>query len=523
MSNIALVSVYDKTGIVEFCNELVNLDFKIISTGGTAKILKQAEIPVCEISEITQFPEILEGRVKTLHPKIFGGILAKRTQQHLSQVTDYNIPLINLVCIQLYPFVESFEKGKQIEELIELIDIGGVALLRAAAKNFQDVVVICDMNDYGFIIEKIKQDGQLDLQTRKNLAAKAFAYTSFYDSIISQAFRHRIEISMILNSEDLFKKFTIPLEKVSKLRYGENPHQKASLYRIPGDKNYGLVNAQQLQGKELSFNNFLDLESAWNLVNDFPNETVCVIIKHNNPCGVGKGNNTLDAYKNALESDPVSAFGGVVGFNGEVDGVTADEITKLFLECIIAPSFTTEALEILKSKKNLRVLKCAKKMVESVQDEIEFKNIVNGMLVQTRDIVTFSELKVVTNRKPNIDELEALKFGWKVAKHVKSNAIVLCNEKQTVGIGGGQTSRIDSLKIALEKFHNYFKIQKSNQVMVMASDGFFPFPDCVQLAAKEAVTAIIQPGGSIRDNESIEEANRHNIAMVFTGFRHFKH
>ncbi len=514
---IALLSVYEKIGIKEFAEELVKLNWEIISTGGTAKILREDKIPVKEVSELTGFPEILEGRVKTLHPKIFAGLLSRRKMRtDVEQMEKLELGFIDLVVVNLYPFEDTIMKygtidKKLIPEIIENIDIGGVALLRAGAKNFEDVLVVCSPNDYADVIERIKSN-KLDLEFRRGLAAKAFSYTAYYDSIISDYF----------TLEQFPKRKTIGMTKISSLRYGENPHQKASVYKI-GNVFGSVVNSMKLQGKELSYNNYLDLDSAWNTVCEFI-EPACVIVKHNNPCGVASTGTPLEVYKRALTCDPVSAFGGIIAFNCLVDKQTAEEIIKLFTECIIAPDYSDNALKVFSTKKDLRILKAGTKLNNT---GIEYRTISGGMLVQDRDsYLGLENLKVVTKRKPTPEEFESLKFAWKVCKNVKSNTIVLVRGTQTVGIGAGQMSRIDALRIAISKMNSIEdKLDPDIKKMplVLASDAFFPFGDVPEESAEAGVTAIIQPGGSLRDEESISVCNKNNIAMVFTGVRHFRH
>lgn len=491
----ALISVSDKTGIIEFAKNLKKLDVKIISTGGTAKFLKKAGIPVVSVEEITSFPEILDGRVKTLHPKIHAGILAKKTKKHIDELKKHKIGAIDIVVINLYPFEQ--------KPSVENIDIGGVAMLRAAAKNFENVLAVCDPSDYFHIIDNIKSS-KIDFSFRKKLAAKAFSHTAYYDSLIAGYFA----------KEPFPEKLTAGLKKFSDLRYGENPHQKAAIYEAG--------NLKQLQGKELSYNNYLDMDAAFNLACEFQDPT-CVIVKHNNPCGVASAKNILDAYRNALVCDPVSAFGGVLAFNKNVDNTTAKEVIKIFTECVVAPSYSKDALKIFSQKQNLRVL--IKPLTKKTGQSLEFRSISNGFLVQEKDSKIFDKLKIVTKIKPTKQQLESLKFAFTVAKYVKSNAIVLVRGTQTVGIGAGQMSRIDSLKIANMKMDSISQSPNLSisQSLVLASDAFFPFRDVVDAAAKIGVKSIIQPGGSLKDNDSITACNEHKISMVFTGMRHFRH
>ncbi len=515
-----LISVYDKSGIIEFAQKLENVGLNIFSTGKTAKLLEKNNIKVTEVSKYTEFPEILGGRVKTLHPKVFAGILAKRnSKEHQQQVKEYNIINFDIVVVNLYPFEKTILNISNDEDkILENIDIGGVSLIRAAAKNFNDVVVIVDPNDYKIIIEKIKNN-EVTIEFRKYLAQKAFFHTSRYDSIIANWFLNKNkELDVFLDE------LTIGIKKVSNLRYGENPHQKAALYKLPRyEQNYyTLLEAEKIQGKDLSYNNYLDLDSAYSIIKMF-NESACVIIKHNNPCGVAESKTIFDAYKKALSCDPVSAYGGIIAFNREVDFDTAKEVIKLFTECVIAPGFSIRARKVFEKKKNLILLSLpiGKNNVEN-----EFRQIDGGILLQTKDIILDEEYKIVTKKHPTQQELVSLKFANIVAKQTKSNAIVLVKNKQTVGIGAGQMSRIDALKIAkikMNQMDNYVLKQLNDFSVVLASDAFFPFRDIVDESAKIGVKAIIQPGGSIRDIESINAANEHGIAMVFTGIRHFKH
>ncbi|MCL2798844.1 MAG: bifunctional phosphoribosylaminoimidazolecarboxamide formyltransferase/IMP cyclohydrolase [Endomicrobia bacterium] len=515
----ALLSVSDKTGVVEFAKELKSLGWDIISSGGTAKTLKDNKIECREISEATGFPEILDGRVKTLNPKIHGGILAVRgNADHQSQLKKYEIGAIDIVAVNLYPFEETINKitkpeDKKInQDVIENIDIGGVALLRAAAKNFKDVLVICDSSDYQSVIDSLKNKSVND-ELKLNLAAKAFRHTAYYDSLISN----------YLTYEKFPSQASIPLKKLSGLRYGENPHQEAALYGNGTEQNKPVViAAKQLHGKELSYNNYLDLEAAWRLVHEFTNPA-CAIIKHNNPCGCAEGNNVKDAYLKAFACDQVSAFGGIIAFNKPVEEDVANELVKLFVECVIAPDYSKQALDALMQKKNIRLLKQEMPYKEE-KNAMEYRMMSSGMLVQDRDNSLSTEIKDMTNRKPTKEESEALDFAWKVCKHVKSNAIILVRGRQTVGIGAGQMSRIDSLQIALKKMREaVIGIDEKTSKLVLASDAFFPFPDVVQEAAKAGITAIVQPGGSIKDQDSVNAANENGIAMIATGMRHFKH
>jgi phosphoribosylaminoimidazolecarboxamide formyltransferase / IMP cyclohydrolase len=517
----ALISVNDKSGIVEFAHALSEAGFEIISTGGTAKALRQGEVPVKEVEELTGFPEILEGRVKTLHPKIFGALLARRADPgHRKDMAAHAIEPIDLVVVNLYPFEQHVTKNVLEEkEILELIDIGGVTLLRAAAKNYHDVAIVCDPNDYPQVLLELKDNEQVRIDLKRRLAAKAFAHTARYDAVISSYFRERSKDPEIFPQE-----MTVGLLKEQNLRYGENPHQKGAIYRETGARSveWGIVTAKKLQGKELSYNNYLDLDAAWNLVNEF-NQTACVIIKHNNPSGVAVSTKTDEAFRLAQACDPVSAFGGIVGFNKEVDGQTAEEMSKIFIECVVAPGYRPEAMEVFKKKENLRVLQLPS-VITTAAKEFDLRRISGGLLVQEKDYAQYTDIRVVTKRAPTPEEMASLEFGWRVAKHVKSNAMILTRGLQTIGVGAGQMSRVDSLKVAWMKYQSQQAlIRVHQQSMVLAGDAFFPFRDCIDEAAKIGVSAVIQPGGSMRDEDSIRACNDQNIAMVFTGMRHFKH
>lgn len=509
----ALISVYDKTRIVEFARGLAGLGAEIVSTGGTSRLLASNGIAVREVSELTGFPEILDGRVKTLNPRIAGGLLAVRgNAKHMRQIAEHAIPTIDLVCVNLYPFAETIRKpGVQFDEAIENIDIGGPSMIRAAAKNFQDVAVVTSPEDYGRVLEALRAgNGILDRETLFDLARKAFVCTARYDGQIAQY------LSKVGREGDVFPpNMFMDFEKIADLRYGENPHQRASFYRWGGRPAYGLAAARQFQGKELSYNNLVDLEAAWNLVQEF-DQPACCIIKHTNPCGTAVGDSVRNAYMKAYEADPISAFGSIIAFNNVVDAPAATELAKLFVEAIMAPGYQAEAISILSSKKNLRVLSMESSRAESTRFEI--KRVTGGILLQDADeILLGSESRIVTNRRPTEKEHHDLHFAWRVAKHVKSNAIVLAEGGRTVGVGAGQMSRVDSVKLSIEKAH------PTARGAVLASDAFFPFRDGVDEAAKAGVTAIIQPGGSVRDAEVIQAADEHGIAMIFTGIRHFKH
>ncbi len=509
----ALVSVSDKSGVVELCLALIKSGAEIISTGGTARVLKENNIPVIEVSDYTGFPEILDGRVKTLHPKIHAGLLAQRDNPgHMQKINELGIGLIDMVVINLYPFEETVSKpGAGEEEVIENIDIGGPGMLRSAAKNRASVVVVSSVKQYPQIIRELgSNSGSINEETARKFAQQVFELTSHYDAAIAGYLGNK-DSQQNLPPETLNLEFT----KIQDLRYGENPHQKAAFYKqICGSG--GLANLKQLQGKELSFNNILDLNSAWNLAREFDNPAA-VIIKHNNPCGAAEAENLDQAYRNAFKSDSLSAFGGIVGLNQEVDLKTAEVISSSgFLECIIAPSFSVESLKVFSSKKNLRIIK-----LENFQSEDKFdiKRIEGGVLLQDKDNLMIDEasLKLVTKKKPSKKEVLSLIFAWKVAKHVKSNAIVLAKDTRTIGIGAGQTSRVDSVILAKNKAG---KLSKNS---CLASDGFFPKPDSIIAAAKAGIKAIIQPGGSVADEDVISACDKHKIAMVFTGVRHFKH
>jgi phosphoribosylaminoimidazolecarboxamide formyltransferase/IMP cyclohydrolase len=511
----ALISVWNKNQIVEFAHGLSQLGIHILSTGGTSKTLRQAEIPVQEVSDLTGFPEILDGRVKTLHPRVFGGLLGLRNkEEHTREMAQHGIPPIDMVIVNLYPFETACEDTSlPEEELFEYIDIGGSALLRAASKNFTHVAPVCDPDDYPLILEELNNCGALSLETRRRLAAKAFGHTAHYDAVIASVFRQKAGV------KDFPVELTEGLRKKQDLRYGENPHQKAALYQTSGGKAWGVVGSKVLQGKQVSFNNYLDSDAAWRLVTSF-SSPACVIVKHNNPCGVGEAEVQVDSFHQALATDPVSAFGGIVGFNRTVHGETALELSKLFLECVIAPGFSPEAREILAKKTNLRLLE--QPTLLSDPFEWDVRCISGGFLVQEQDLHRPVETQVVTRRAPTPQEQMSLAFAWQVVKHVKSNAIVLARGRQTAGVGAGQMSRIDALKVARFKMQQTV-LPPNPSALVLASDGFFPFRDTVDEAAKMGVSAIIQPGGSVRDEETIAAANANGMAMVFTSVRHFRH
>jgi phosphoribosylaminoimidazolecarboxamide formyltransferase/IMP cyclohydrolase len=510
----AILSVTDKTGLVDFARRLSALGIELISTGGTAKLLRESGITVKDISELTGFPEMLDGRVKTLHPKVHGGILHRREDtKHVAAVKEHGIQPIDMVVVNLYAFEKTAAKaGVAFEELIENIDIGGPSMIRSAAKNFHDVAIVTSPTDYNSIADELEINaGQLSQETKWGLAQKAFATTAAYDSAIASTLERISPDEVELNQDTFPSILRFSFHKTLDLRYGENPHQKAAMYSDGSGK--GVANARQLQGKELSFNNIVDLQAAWDLAQEF-DEPVVAIIKHTNPCGTATGKTLAEAYQRALECDPVSAFGGVIGVNRPIDLAAAEEMHKLFLEVIAAPSFDEAAKEKFASKRNLRLVE-----VVPANQKWTLKNVSGGMLVQDADVrpLQESDLRVVTKRPPTPEETRALLFAWKVCKHVKSNAIVYSRDGQTVGVGAGQMSRVDSAKIGA------MKAQLPLKGSVAASDAFFPFPDGVEEIAKAGATAIIQPGGSQRDPEVIEAADRLGLAMLFTGVRHFRH
>ena len=512
----AILSVTDKTGLADFARQLSNMGVELISTGGTAKLLRDGGISVKDISELTGFPEMLDARVKTLHPKVHGGILHRREDpSHRAAVAEHGIAAIDMVVVNLYAFEKTAAKpGVHFEELVENIDIGGPSMIRSAAKNFHDVAIVTSPADYNAIAEEMsKSGGALSSETKWRLAQKAFATTAAYDSAIASTLeRVSANGTFTLRPAEVFpEKLRLSFSKVTDLRYGENPHQKAAMYS--DGSGTGVANVRQVQGKELSYNNIVDLQAAWDLAQEFE-EPVCAIIKHTNPCGTATGKTLSEAYKRALECDPVSAFGGVIGVNRAVDASAAQEMAKLFLEVIAAPSFETSAIEKFSSKKNLRLVE----ITNSPQKWV-LKNVSGGMLVQDADLhqLKESDLKVVTKRPPTPEEKRALLFAWKVCKHVKSNAILYSRDGQTIGVGAGQMSRVDSCRLGAQKAVLPLK------GTVAASDAFFPFPDGVEEIAKAGATAIIQPGGSVRDQEVIEAADRLGLAMIFTGVRHFRH
>jgi phosphoribosylaminoimidazolecarboxamide formyltransferase/IMP cyclohydrolase len=511
----AILSVTDKTGLVDFAHKLSALGVELISTGGTAKLLRESGVNVKDISELTGFPEMLDGRVKTLHPKVHGGILHRREDpKHVAAVAEHGIAPIDMVVVNLYAFEKTAAKpGVAFEELIENIDIGGPSMIRSAAKNFHDVAIVTSPSDYDSIADELSRSGGvLSHETKWRLAQKAFATTAAYDSAIASTLERISPDKVQLQESSGFPNtLRFQFHKTLDLRYGENPHQKAAMYS--DGSGVGVANARQLQGKELSYNNIVDLQAAWDLAQEF-DEPVCAIIKHTNPCGTATGKTLAEAYKRALECDPVSAFGGVIGVNRPIDADAAEEMHKLFLEVIAAPAFDEAAKAKFASKKNLRLVE-----VKGVNQKWVLKNVSGGLLVQDSDVrpLQDADLRVVTKRPPTPEETRALLFAWKVCKHVKSNAIVYARDGQTVGVGAGQMSRVDSAKIGA------MKAQLPLKGTVAASDAFFPFPDGVEEIAKAGATAIIQPGGSQRDPEVIEAADRLGLAMLFTGVRHFRH
>jgi len=514
----ALLSVSDKNGIVDFAKSLDKLGIKILSTGGTAKTLRDANIPCIEVADFTGSKEIFDGRVKTLHPKIHGGILNIRDNaDHQKTATENGIENIDIVAVNLYPFESTvLNPASTFEDIIENIDIGGPAMIRSAAKNHPSVTVIVSPSDYDIVITELNT-GNTSLDLRKRLAAKAFSHTSLYDSVISNYLNNQFGIKFP-------EEFTSGGRLIQPMRYGENPHQNAAFYQEPLMIESAITNTKQLHGKELSFNNIVDLNSAYELIKEFDKPSA-VIIKHNNPCGVAEAEDLYTAYMNAYKTDTLSAFGGIVGLNRNVDMKLAAELSKIFLEAVIAPSFSDDAFKLLSSKPSIRLMLSTD--IQGRSYEYDIKRVVGGMLLQDRDLHTFSSssfksLSIPTKRKPTKEEFLSLEFAWKVAKHVKSNTIVYAKDKSTIGIGAGQMSRIDSTQLAAMKAENAFGSHAING-SVMASDAFFPFRDNIDAAAEYGVTAIVSPGGSVRDDEVIAACDEHNIAMVFTSIRHFKH
>lgn len=511
----ALISVSDKDGIVELARELSAHGVRLISTGGTAKTLRDAGLSVEDVSEVTGFPEMLDGRVKTLHPKIHGGLLGLReSEAHRATMNAHDIAPIDLVVVNLYPFERTIANPQTTtEEAVEQIDIGGPSMIRSASKNYQSVCVLTDSKFYEeFLAEFKRSDGQTSLEFRHKCAVQAFQRTGEYDAAIAQYLAGATEKTADVTP--FSDRRVLNLTKKRDLRYGENPHQKAALYTAGA--NGGIAGAVLLGGKEMSYNNYLDADAAWQLICDF-DELACAIIKHTNPCGVGTGESVLEAYKRALATDPTSAFGGIVAVNKPIDLDAAKAIAEIFTEVIVAPDYTPDALELLQTKKNLRLMRVEKETCDA--EPIDYNPISGGLLAQTydREVLNIEEAKIVSDRLPTEQEMKALHLAWRVCKHVKSNAIVYANENQTVGVGAGQMSRVDSVKIGA------MRAQIEVKGTVIASDAFFPFRDGIDEAAKHGITAVIQPGGSMRDAEVIQAANEHNLAMIVTGVRHFKH
>ena len=514
----ALISVSDKTGVVEFAKGLVALGWEILSTSGTMKLLKESGVPVTSVSDVTGFPEICDGRVKTLHPKIHGALLARRDiPEHMKELKDNDIETIDLVCVNLYPFRETIAKPNvTMEDAVEHIDIGGPSMLRSAAKNWESVTVVCNPADYETILSEIKADGNTTRETRLKLSAKAYTHTAEYDMAISTYMRAQAGLP-----EKLFLEYDLKQE----LRYGENPHQEAKFFASTVKEPFSLATAEQLNGKELSYNNIQDANATLNIAREF-DEPFCVGVKHMNPCGSATGKTIAEAWKKAYEADKTSIFGGIVAANREIDLETAQMLKPIFLEIVMAPSFAPDALELLCTKKNLRVLKVDMSKDNTVRKQYVSMN--GGMLVQDRDINTkpVSAEQCVTEVKPTEGQLADMEFAWKIVKHVKSNAIVVAKNGMTYGVGAGQMNRIGSAEIALKQAQATLKEEGKDimtEGLVLASDGFFPFTDCVALAAEYGIKAIVQPGGSIRDEDSVKLADEKGITMLFTGERHFKH
>ena len=511
MKKRALLSVSDKSGVLEFAQALAKLDYEILSTGGTMKHLKENGVAVTAVDKVTGFPEIMEGRVKTLNPMIHGGLLAKQDDAaHQAQMTEHGIQPIHIVCVNLYPFKETISKPNvSVDDAIENIDIGGPAMLRASAKNHAYVTVIVDAADYGQVLEELQTEGQTTLDTRRRLAAKVFRHTAAYDALISGYLTDLV-------GEEFPEQVTFTYELKQPLRYGENPHQKAAFYSRPLGSDFSIASAEQLHGKELSYNNIQDANAAIQIVKEF-NQPAAVAVKHMNPCGVGVGETIAEAFNKAYEADPISIFGGIIALNREVDAETAEKLSGIFLEIIIAPSFTDEAIDLLTKKKNIRLLTIP--FEQHLKDAWNTVSVEGGLLMQQPDTFGFhdADIRIATDREPTESELEALKLGWAVVKHVKSNAIVVTDSHRTLGVGAGQMNRVGAANIALTQAGD------RAQGAALASDAFFPMDDTVEAAAKAGITAIIQPGGSVKDEDSIKKANEYGIAMVFTGVRHFKH
>ena len=504
MKKRALISVSNKNNLIDFAKFLESKNYELISTGGTFKHLKEAGLNPIQIDEVTNFPEMLDGRVKTLHPKVHGGLLAVRdNEEHMKTVQEHGIELIDMVIVNLYPFFENVNKEISLEEKVEFIDIGGPSMLRSAAKNFASVTVVTDVEDYAKVQQEIAENGDTTIETRKKLAGKVFNLTSAYDAAISQ---------MLLN-EEYPEYLQASYQKVSDLRYGENPHQSAAYY-VSTTENGAMKDFEILGGKELSFNNLRDMDLCWKVVNEFKDEMACCAVKHSTPCGVAIGTTALETYTKTFECDPISIFGGIIGMNYKVDAATAEELNKTFLEIVMATDFDEDALEILRKKKNLRIIK----IKNPVSDKKTWVKIDGGILVQDVDDQFSTDFKVVTEIQPTEQQEKALLFAQRVVKYVKSNAIVVSNGIQAFGIGGGQVNRIWATEQAISRAK-----EKFSGDLVLASDAFFPFRDVVDFCAKEGITAIVQPGGSVKDEDSIAAANEHKIPMMFTGMRHFLH
>ena len=504
--NRALISVFDKTGLDKLAKEFVSRGIEIISTGGSAKFLRDKNIKVTDVSDYTNFPEIMDGRVKTINPLVEGGILGLR-DKHEKDAKDNNIKWIDIVICNLYPFSETISKNDCDQALaLENVDIGGPTMIRSAAKNVGWVTVIVDPTDYDYLLENITYENEIDFDSRSFFSAKAFGHTAQYDTIIHN----------YLKPEKLSDDFTLAFSKHSEMRYGENPHQAAAAYTIPGDRSNNILNAKIHQGKKLSYNNIMDADAALSCLKEF-NSTACVIVKHANPCGVALGANMLNVYKRAFNADSLSAFGGIIAINQPCDDILAEEISKVFVEIVLAPAFTKKSLEIFSKKKNLRILEVGN--IHSREQLLEVRNVVGGVIVQETDTSILSEdnLQVVTENKPSDNDMKTMLFGWKVLKHIKSNGILIVKDSTTVGVGAGQVSRIDSVDIAMKKSGDSIKDS------ILCSDAFFPFRDSIDKIAGSGIKAVLQPGGSVRDDEVISACNEHGIAMVFTGQRCFKH
>ena len=502
----ALVSVFDKTGLVELGHSLEGLGIEILSTGGSAKTLRDSGVSVTDVSDYTKFPEIMDGRVKTINPLVEGGILGLR-DKHNKDAEDNNIKWIDLVVCNLYPFSETINKDDcDLAMALENVDIGGPTMIRSAAKNVGWVTVVVDPSDYPALAKDLSNDNSIRYETREMFSAKAFGHTAQYDVIIHN----------YMKGTPLSDEFSLTYEKHSEMRYGENPHQAAAAYKISGDSSNSVLNAKIHQGKKLSYNNIMDADAAFSCLKEFE-ETACVIVKHANPCGVSKGENMLEVYKQAFNADSLSAFGGVIAMNKQCDELVAEEISKVFVEIVLAPSFTKEALEIFSTKKNLRVLEVGN--IKPREKLLEVRNVVGGIIVQESDtsVIQKQDLETVTTVKPSDSEVETMLFGWKVLKHIKSNGILIVKDNTTVGVGAGQVSRVDSVDIAMKKSGG--NIQGS----ILCSDAFFPFRDSIDKISNSGIKAVLQPGGSVRDDEVIEACNEHGVAMVFTGQRCFKH